>query len=170
MYRFDDEEKQAIWRVIESGWLFRYGGEPANLRQVQQFEEQFARRMEVPYAVAVTSGTAALICALAGLGIGPGDEVIVPGYTFIATASAVVNARAVPIIAEVDEKIPALKRATVTLIDDRREGDSERLQLSNFFLLENREDHSIEVYLTRLGEDPDDFWGAHAYKYTLRLR
>jgi 8-amino-3,8-dideoxy-alpha-D-manno-octulosonate transaminase len=105
MYKFDDEEKEAIWRVIESGWLFRYGGEPDNLHQVEQFEQQFASRMQVPYAVAVTSGTAALICALAGLGIGPGDEVIVPGYTFIATASAVVDARAVPIIAEIDETL-----------------------------------------------------------------
>ena len=74
------------------------------------------------------------------------------------------------IIAEVDETIPAIRRDTVTLIDDRREGDSARLQLSNFSLLENREDHSLEIYLTRLGEDPDDFWGADAYKYTLRLR
>jgi 8-amino-3,8-dideoxy-alpha-D-manno-octulosonate transaminase len=105
MYRFDEEEKEAIWRVIESGWLFRYGGEPHSLNQVEQFEEQFADRMQVPYAVAVTSGTAALICALAGLGIGPGDEVIVPGYTFIATASAVVDARAVPVIAEIDETL-----------------------------------------------------------------
>lgn len=105
MYKFDQEEKEAIWRVIESGWLFRYGGQETNQHQVDQFEEQFAARMQVPYAVAVTSGTAALISALAGLGIGPGDEVIVPGYTFIATASAVVDARAVPIIAEVDETL-----------------------------------------------------------------
>jgi dTDP-4-amino-4,6-dideoxygalactose transaminase len=105
MYKFDQEEKEAIWRVIESGWLFRYGGKGANLHQVEQFEEQFAERMQVPHTVAVTSGTAALICALAGLGIGPGDEVIVPGYTFIATASAVVDARAVPIIAEIDETL-----------------------------------------------------------------
>ncbi len=74
------------------------------------------------------------------------------------------------VIAEVDEKIPAIKRDTVTLIDERREGDSDRLQLSNFSLLENREDHSLEIYLTRLGEDPDDFWGADAYKYALRIR
>jgi len=105
VYRFDQEEKDAIWRVIESGWLFRYGGEPANLHQVDEFEARFARRMQVPHAVAVTSGTAALICGLAGLGIGPGDEVIVPGYTFIATASAVVEARAVPVIAEIDETL-----------------------------------------------------------------
>jgi dTDP-4-amino-4,6-dideoxygalactose transaminase len=105
VYRFDEEEKEAVWRVIESGWLFRYGGEEANLHQVDQFEALFAQRMGVPHAVAVTSGTAALVCALAGLGIGPGDEVIVPGYTFIATAAAVVDARAVPIIAEIDETL-----------------------------------------------------------------
>jgi len=105
MYKFGQEEKEAVWRVIESGWLFRYGGEPYTLRQVEQFEDQFAARMAVPYAVALTSGTAALVCALAGLGIGPGDEVIVPGYTFIATASAVVDARAVPVIAEIDETL-----------------------------------------------------------------
>ena len=71
------------------------------------------------------------------------------------------------IIAEVDEAIPALKRKTVTLIDDRQEGESPRLQLSNFSLLENRETHTLELYLTRLGADPNDFWGADACKYTL---
>ncbi|MBN1344001.1 MAG: exo-alpha-sialidase [Phycisphaerae bacterium] len=74
------------------------------------------------------------------------------------------------VIAEVDEKIPAIKRRTVSLIDDRREGESDRLQLSNFSLLENREDHSLEIYLTRLGENTEDFWGADAYKYTLGLK
>jgi 8-amino-3,8-dideoxy-alpha-D-manno-octulosonate transaminase len=117
VYKFDQEEKEAIWRVIESGWLFRYGGQEANLHQVDQFEQQFAARMHVPHAVAVTSGTAALICALAGLGIGPGDEVIIPGYTFIATAAAVVDARAVPVIAEIDETLtidPEDVRAKIT--------------------------------------------------------
>lgn len=74
------------------------------------------------------------------------------------------------VIAEVDEKTPALKKASVTLIDDRREGDGSRLQLSNFSLLENRRTHDLELYLTRLGENPDDFWAADAYKYTLRIR
>jgi hypothetical protein len=74
------------------------------------------------------------------------------------------------VIAEVDEEIPAIRRDTVTLIDDRREGDSTRLQLSNFSLLENRKDHSLEIYLTRLGADPGDFWGADAYTYTLHLK
>jgi dTDP-4-amino-4,6-dideoxygalactose transaminase len=105
MYEFGREELDAVWKVIESRWLFRYGEAPPRLRQVEQFEEQFAARIEVEHAVAVTSGTAALLCALAGLGIGPGDEVIVPGYTFIATAAAVVDARAVPVIAEIDETL-----------------------------------------------------------------
>ncbi len=73
------------------------------------------------------------------------------------------------VLVEVDEEIPALKRDTVTVIDRRRAGDSARLQLSNFSLLENRETHALEIYLTRLGEDPDDFWGADCYRYTLKL-
>lgn len=74
------------------------------------------------------------------------------------------------VIAEVDEEIPAIRRDTVTPIDDRRPPDSPRLQLSNFSLLEDREDHRLEIYLTRLGENPGDFWGADAYKYTLHLK
>ena len=74
------------------------------------------------------------------------------------------------VIAEVDESIPALKRSTVTAIDDRQPGESERLQLSNFSLLEDPETHILEVYLTRIGTNPDDFWGADAYKYELTLK
>jgi len=74
------------------------------------------------------------------------------------------------VIAEVNEKIPALKRSTVTLIDDRRPGDDSRLQLSNFSLLADRETHALEIGLTRLGADPKDFWGSDAYRYTLRLK
>ena len=74
------------------------------------------------------------------------------------------------IMAEVDETIPALRRSTVTAIGDRQPDESERLQLSNFSLLENRETQTLDVYLTRLGADPKDFWGADAYKYTLTLK
>jgi hypothetical protein len=74
------------------------------------------------------------------------------------------------VIAEVDESIPALKRSTVTVIDDRQPGEGEGLQLSNFSLLENRETGALEIFLTRFGADPKDFWGANAYKYTLSLK
>ena len=74
------------------------------------------------------------------------------------------------IIARVNESIPALERDTVTAIDEKAPGDSPKLQLSNFHLLENRETHLLELYMTRLGEDAEDFWGADAYKYVLTLK
>lgn len=73
------------------------------------------------------------------------------------------------VIAEVDETLPALKRDTVMVIDDKGPEDSPKLQLSNFSVLEDQDTGTIELYLTRLGADPDDFWGSDAYKYTLRF-
>jgi dTDP-4-amino-4,6-dideoxygalactose transaminase len=72
---------------------------------VAELEERFARAMGVKYALAVTSGSAALMCGLVALGIGPGDEVIVPAYTWIASAEAVMGVGAVPVVAEVDESL-----------------------------------------------------------------
>jgi dTDP-4-amino-4,6-dideoxygalactose transaminase len=80
-------------------------------------EQAFSTAVGVPHALAVTSGTAALMTALAGLGVGPGMEVIVPAYTWIATASAVVAVGAVPVMAEVDESLtldPADVEAKIT--------------------------------------------------------
>ncbi|MBI3911380.1 MAG: aminotransferase class I/II-fold pyridoxal phosphate-dependent enzyme [Armatimonadetes bacterium] len=101
--RFDAAEREALLQVLESENLFRYLREDES--QVRVFEQLFARKMGVPYALAVSSGTTALTCGLIGLGIGPGDEVIVPGYTYIASAAAIINARAVPVIAEVDDTL-----------------------------------------------------------------
>jgi dTDP-4-amino-4,6-dideoxygalactose transaminase len=102
-----EEEKQALIEVIESGYLFRYGSldNPAFKAKVYQLEQEVAKLMGVGYAVAVNSGTSALHVTLSGLGIGPGDEVIVPGYTFIASISSVIYARAIPILAEVDRTL-----------------------------------------------------------------
>ena len=99
-----EEEKRELLEVIESGYLFRYGSpaNPAFKAKVFTLEQEIARRIGVRHAVAVNSGTSALLVALGGLGVGPGDEVIVPGYTFIATMSSVIYARAVPILAEID--------------------------------------------------------------------
>lgn len=103
MYVIGNEEVEAVRRVIESGQLFRYrGGEGG---ETDQFEAEWSAKVGVKHTIAVTSGTAALICGLAGMGIGPGDEVIVPGYTFMATANAVLAVGAVPIIAEIDESL-----------------------------------------------------------------
>jgi len=102
-----EEEKQALLEVIEAGYLFRYGdpANPAFKAKVYQLEQEVAKLSKVPYAVAVNSGTSALLVALGGLGIGPGDEVIVPGYTFIASMSSIIYARAIPILAEVDRSL-----------------------------------------------------------------
>ena len=103
MYIIGDEEVDAVRRVIESGQLFRYrGGEGG---ETDLFEAAWSEKIGVKHAIAVTSGTAALTCGLVGFGVGPGDEVIVPGYTFMATAAAVLAVGAVPIIAEIDESL-----------------------------------------------------------------
>jgi hypothetical protein len=73
-------------------------------------------------------------------------------------------------IAEVDEAKVALRRKTLTVIDDLRPGDTKGLQLSNFTLLENRETLDFEIYLSRLGEKPDNVFSASAYRYTLKLK
>jgi 8-amino-3,8-dideoxy-alpha-D-manno-octulosonate transaminase len=103
--RIGCEEEEAVLEVLRSKRLFRYYGPTPGPSRVAELEEAFAAVMGVKHAAAVSSGSGALMCALAGLGVGPGDEVIVPAYTWIATASAVVAMGAVPILAEVDESL-----------------------------------------------------------------
>jgi dTDP-4-amino-4,6-dideoxygalactose transaminase len=101
------EEVNEILEVISSGYLFRYGNleDPDFKHKVYTFEQEFAAHCGLKYALATSSGTAALICALKALGIGEGDEVIVPAYTFIATYSAVIFAGGIPVLAEIDESL-----------------------------------------------------------------
>lgn len=112
------EELAEVAEVLASGHLSRYGPEDVSFpAKVRTFEELVADLSETKYALAVNSGTSALYLALVGLGIGPGDEVIVPGFTFVATISSVIYARARPILAEVDESFnldPADVEARIT--------------------------------------------------------
>ena len=96
-----EAEKQAVMEVLESQSLFRYYG-PRFLGKVADFEKNFARYLGATHALAAANGTAALRLGLCGLGVGPGDEVIVPAVTFIASVGAVVANRARPVFAEVD--------------------------------------------------------------------
>ncbi len=114
-----EEEKKEILEVLEAGYLFRYGSpaNPAFKAKVYHLEQEVAKLAGVPYAVAVNSGTSALQVALGGLGVGPGDEVIVTGYTFVASIAAIIWARAVPILAEIDRTLnldPADVRRKIT--------------------------------------------------------
>ena len=91
---WNDAERQALSAVLESGnWWY---GE-----KVAEFEASFARFQDARFGVACTSGTTGLEVALLALGVGAGDEVIVPPYTFVATASAVLRANAIPIFADI---------------------------------------------------------------------
>ncbi len=91
------DEIEAVTKVLRSKWL--------SMGPVtERFEEEFARYLGVKHAFAVSSGTAALHIAYRVLGIGPGDEVIVPSFTFIATANAPLFVGAKPVFADVEEK------------------------------------------------------------------
>lgn len=103
MYRMGKEEIDAVARVIESKQLFKITAGP--YKETENFEKEMRELLGVDHAVAMTSGLAALTCALIGMGIGPGDEVIVPAYTYIASATAVLSTGAIPVVAEIDETL-----------------------------------------------------------------
>ncbi len=99
------EEEKAVIDVIRSQRLFRYYGPNPGPSKVDQLEQSFAKYTGSNFVLAVTSCTAALVCGLLGIGVGPGDEVIVPAYTWIASAAAVLTVGAVPVVAEVDDSL-----------------------------------------------------------------
>ena len=101
MYQIGQTEIDAVAEVIRSKKLFRYDiGD-----QCATFEKRWAKYLDVKFAHLCASGTSALTAALSGLRIGPGDEVIVPAHTYMASAAAVLAAGAIPVIAEIDDTI-----------------------------------------------------------------
>ena len=108
---FWDDEKLAVQEVLESGHVNYWTGERG-----REFQTKFAAAMGVEDAIAVNSGTSALHVALAAAGVAPGDEVIVPARSFIASASAVTNQFAVPVFADID---PATHNIAVQSVAER---------------------------------------------------
>jgi dTDP-4-amino-4,6-dideoxygalactose transaminase len=110
---YDDTERKAVLGVLESRVWWRTPG-----TRTLAFEQEFAKFQGAKHGIAVTNGTAALEVTMSGLGIGPGDEVIVPDYTFVATASAVLYAGALPVTVDVSPDTycldPKLTEAAVT--------------------------------------------------------
>jgi len=101
----DQREIDAVAEVLRNpGDLFRYPRE-GRQGQCQMFEQEVCEKLGAKHALMLASGTGALTVCLSAYGIGPGDEVIVPAYTYISTASAVTNAGAVPVIAEIDNSL-----------------------------------------------------------------
>jgi 8-amino-3,8-dideoxy-alpha-D-manno-octulosonate transaminase len=100
-----DEELRALERVVRSKNLFRYYGVGEGPQEVAAFEREFAAHMGATRALAVNAGSSALICGLIGCGVGRGDEVIVPAYTWNATPNAVLASGAFPVLAEIDDSL-----------------------------------------------------------------
>jgi 8-amino-3,8-dideoxy-alpha-D-manno-octulosonate transaminase len=100
-----DEEVAAVTRVLRSKNVFRYYGIGDGPGEVDALEREFAAHLGAKHALAVNAGSAALICALAAAGVGGGDEVVLPAYTWNATANAILAVGAVPVIAEVDDSL-----------------------------------------------------------------
>jgi 8-amino-3,8-dideoxy-alpha-D-manno-octulosonate transaminase len=99
-----EEEKRAVEEVLESQSLFRYYG-PKLLKKTETFEREFAASVGQPYALAVSSGTAALRTTFVALGIKPGDEILMPAYSFLACPTAAITCGAIPIFVECDESL-----------------------------------------------------------------
>ena len=115
---FGDEERKEVQDVLETGVLFRYGfdGVRKGHWKAKTFESELANRIGAGYCHLSSSGTAALRIALAACGIGAGDEVIVPPFTFIATIEGILDAGAIPVFSEIDETLCLAPEAIESVI------------------------------------------------------
>ncbi len=104
---FGQEERKEVQDVLDTGVLFRFGFDQARKGhwKAKTFEREFCERLGVAHCLLCSSGTAAVSTALAATGVGAGDEVIVPPFTFVATFEAVLAAGAVPVFAEIDDTL-----------------------------------------------------------------
>ena len=105
---FSEDEIEAVAEVLRSGKVNYWTGS-----ECRQFEQEYANFTETRYAISLANGTLALEAALHSLGIGPGDEVVVPSRTFIATASCVAMSGARPVVADIDSESQTLTAETV---------------------------------------------------------
>ena len=102
VHHMDEEEIEAAVRVLRTRSPFRYYGLELQ-GEVEAFEREFAGFLGIDHCLAVNSGTGALHVALSALGVGPGQEVIVPAYMWVSVVAAVVNLGAIPVLADIDE-------------------------------------------------------------------
>ncbi len=106
-YWIGEEERREVLDVLEGGRLSRYGdlSDPRFTHKVYTLEREFAAYLGVPYTLATSSGTSALICSMLAIGLKPGDEILVPAYTFVASYSAAIFLGVVPVLCEIDESL-----------------------------------------------------------------
>jgi 8-amino-3,8-dideoxy-alpha-D-manno-octulosonate transaminase len=116
---FGEEERKEVNDVLETGILMRYGfdGPRKGIWKSKELEAAICKTFGTGYAQLTSSGTAALTTAMASLGIGAGDEVIMPAFTFVASFEAVLSMGAVPVLVDIDETLtlnPAAVKAAIT--------------------------------------------------------
>ncbi|MEP2278418.1 DegT/DnrJ/EryC1/StrS family aminotransferase [Maribacter sp.] len=118
---FGESEKGQVQDVLDSGVLMRYGfdGMRNNHWKALELEEALAKRMDSKYAQLVSSGTAALTVGLASAGIGAGDEVIMPTFTFVASFESILAIGAIPILVDVDDTLTLDPTAVENAITDK---------------------------------------------------
>ncbi len=104
---FGEEEKKEVQDVLDNGVLMRYGFDPMRNghHKALELEKDLASRMQTKYAQVVSSGTAALTVALSCAGIGAGDEVIMPTFTFVASFEAILSVGAIPVLCDIDDTL-----------------------------------------------------------------
>ncbi len=100
-----EEEKARVLKVLKKKRVFRYFPLGLETSECSALENEYRSFLNTKHALAVNSGTSALVCALVACGVGPGDEVIIPAYTWVATAAAVAMLGAVPVLCEIDESL-----------------------------------------------------------------
>ena len=115
MYLVGEEEIEAIAKVIRSGALFRYGIGS----ECDRFESRYAKYLGTKHFALAASGSNALAAAMVAAGLGPGDEVIIPAHTYMATATSVLSVGAIPIIVDIDESLTIDPTAVETAIGPR---------------------------------------------------
>ncbi len=116
---YDDIERKELQEVIKTGVFMRYGfgGARNGVWKAKEMEAAICRKTGVQHALLLSSGTAALTTALAALGVGAGDEVIMPPFTFVASFESVMMAGATPVITDIDDTLclnPAAVRKAIT--------------------------------------------------------
>lgn len=118
---FGNEERKEVQDVLDTGVLFRYGFDAARKGhwKAKAFELELCQRLGAAHCHLCSSGTAALSIALAACGIGAGDEVIVPPFTFVATFESILTAGAIPVFADIDETLCLDPQAVESALTDR---------------------------------------------------
>ena len=118
---FGDEERKEVNDVLESGVLMRYGFDAMRNGhwKAREFEEAFAGRMQAKHCQLVSSGTSALTVALAAAGVGEGDEVIMPTFTFVASFESIMMLGAVPVLVDINDTLTLDPKAVEAAITER---------------------------------------------------